>query len=111
MAEFVELQIEAGASFVTEVNVNDANGNALDLTTYSARAQLRKSYYSTTAVDFAVSITDAPGGSITMQLSAANTSSIRAGRYVYDVEIENTSTGFVTRIFEGIVTVLPNVTR
>jgi len=45
-----------------------------------------------------------------MSISAANTTNIRAGRYVYDVEIED-SEGVVTRIFEGIATVLPNVTR
>jgi hypothetical protein len=46
-----------------------------------------------------------------MTLSANTTSSLKAGRYVYDVEIEEESTGVVTRIFEGIVNVLPNVTR
>ena len=41
---------------------------------------------------------------------AANTANITPGRYVYDVELEDPA-GDVTRIFEGIVTVLPNVTR
>jgi len=45
-----------------------------------------------------------------MAMSAANTANLTPGRYVYDVEIEDAS-GDVTRIFEGIVTVLPNVTR
>ena len=31
-------------------------------------------------------------------------------RYVYDVEITNTSTGAVTRVIEGIITTRPNVT-
>jgi hypothetical protein len=46
-----------------------------------------------------------------MYMSAANTANVTPGRYVYDVEIQDNSTGDVTRIFEGIATVLPNVTR
>ena len=45
-----------------------------------------------------------------MEMSDETTANIRAGRYVYDVEIEY-PTGSVERIFEGIVTVSPNVTR
>jgi hypothetical protein len=45
-----------------------------------------------------------------MSMSAANTANLTAGRYVYDVEIDD-GNGEVTRIFEGIITVLPNVTR
>lgn len=111
MADFVEIQIEAGATFQTEVNVNDANGYPKDLTEYTVRSQLRKSYYSTTAVDFEINVTDPIGGIIEMGLSANTTANIRAGRYVYDVEIIEANTQIVTRIFEGIATVLPNVTR
>jgi hypothetical protein len=110
LADFVEIQIEAGSTFFTEVNVNDGNGNPKDLTEYSVRSQLRKSYYSTTAINFEINIPDALNGIIEMSLSANVTSNIRAGRYVYDVEIED-SDNTVTRIFEGIATVLPNVTR
>jgi hypothetical protein len=110
LADFVEIQIEAGATFSTEVTVNDANGFPKDLTNYEVRSQLRKSYYSTTAIDFEINVTDPINGIIEIGLSASTTSDIRAGRYVYDVEIEDFE-GFVTRIFEGIATVLPNVTR
>ena len=110
MADFVEIQIAAGATFSTEITVSNADGTSKNLTNYSARSQLRKSYYALTATDFTVTVSDAANGIITMGLTAANTANIKAGRYVYDVEIEN-SQGVVTRIFEGIATVLPNVTR
>ena len=71
---------------------------------------MRKSYYSSTATNFVITIDDAPNGVMTMGLSAANTANLKAGRYVYDVEIED-SNGVVTRIFEGIATVTPNATR
>ncbi len=110
MADFVELQIESGATFATEIIVREPDGTSKNLVSYSARSQMRKSYYSSTAINFNVQVTDPANGTISMGISAANTSNISAGRYVYDVEIENIQ-GTVTRIFEGIVTVLPNVTR
>jgi hypothetical protein len=110
LADFVEIQIEAGATFNTEVTVNDGSGFPKDLTDYTVRSQLRKSYYSTTAIDFEIDVINPIDGIIEMELSANTTSNIRAGRYVYDVEIEDPD-GIVTRIFEGIATVLPNVTR
>jgi hypothetical protein len=36
---------------------------------------------------------------------------MKAGRYVYDVEITKTTTGEVTRIVEGQLEVRPGVTR
>lgn len=111
MADYVELTIEQGATFNTEVNVNDVNGDSKNLVGYIVESQIRKSYYSSTAVNFDISIQDAVGGVISMNLSANTTSNISPGRYVYDVQIKETSTGVVTRIFEGIATVLPNVTR
>jgi hypothetical protein len=41
---------------------------------------------------------------------SSNTSIIVPGRYVYDVTV-NDGANTVTRIVEGIVTVLPSVTR
>ena len=110
MSNFVELQIEAGATFSTEIVVKESNGSSKNLSNYLARSQLRKSYYSTTAVDFSVEITDSSNGIINMSLTAANTSNIKSGRYVYDVEIEDDSET-VIRVQEGIITVLPNVTK
>lgn len=110
MADFVELYIDAGSTFSSDVTVNDANGQPINLTNFQARAQLRKSYYSTTATNFVVTKISANSGILNMSISAANTANIRPGRYVYDVEIEDAS-NVVTRIFEGIVVVSPNVTR
>jgi len=110
VAEFVELTIDQGASFNTVITVNDGTGAAQNLYGYVARSQMRKSYYSSTKHDFDVSVTDANTGEITMIMSAANTTNLTPGRYVYDVEIDDGG-GEITRIFEGVITVLPNVTR
>jgi len=56
-------------------------------------------------------ISDPTTGVITLSLTADQTSALEApARYVYDVEITNTSDSTVTRVIEGIITTSPNVT-
>ena len=110
MAGFVELTLEQGANFSVSMDLKDAAGSILNLSGYTVAAQMRKSYYSTTATDFTISITDAAAGQITMTMNSANTSNVTPGRYVYDVLL-NSGAGVKSRIIEGIVTVLPSVTR
>ena len=110
MAGFVELTLEQGANFNTVLDLKDASGDILNLTGYSAAAQMRKSYYSTSAINFSIVITEASAGKITMSMNSANTANVTPGRYVYDVLITS-GTGVKTRIIEGIVTVMPSVTR
>jgi hypothetical protein len=45
-----------------------------------------------------------------MSMTAANTSLIKAGRYLFDVETTDPN-NFVARILEGIITVTPGITR
>lgn len=110
MAAFSEIIIEQGATFNTTLNVEDSSGTAINLYAYTANSQMRKSYYSSTAYTITSDVTGTANGEITLSMTAANTALLTAGRYVYDVKI--TSPGsVVTRVIEGIVTVLPSVTR
>ena len=45
-----------------------------------------------------------------MNMTSSTTGAIEEGMYVYDIEITS-STGTVTRLMEGNVTVNPEVTR
>jgi len=108
MARKNNIVIDQGSTFSTNIIALDANNDPIDLTTYTANSQMRKTYSSSTAYDFNVSL--ANDGTITLSMNAATTSTIIEGRYVYDVEIQNTS-GIRTRVVEGIATVTPQVTR
>jgi hypothetical protein len=110
VAGFVELTLEQGANFNTVLDLKDSAGGILNLSGYSVAAQMRKSYYSNTATNFTMTISDAAAGQITMAMNAANTSNVTPGRYVYDILLTSGS-GVKTRIIEGIVTVMPSVTR
>lgn len=111
MAAYVELTIEQGANLTSTVTVNDTQGDSVNLTTYSASAQLRKSYYSSSANTLTATITGNANGQITLSMTAANTAALTPGRYVYDLVITNSTDNSVTRVVEGTAVVLPSVTR
>jgi len=109
LAAYSEIIIEQGATFSTTINVEDSFGNPVNLTNYSSSSMMRKSYYSTTAHDIQTQITGTANGEITLSITSANTTILSPGRYVYDLIINSGNT--VTRVVEGIATVLPSVTR
>jgi molybdopterin-binding protein len=111
LAAYVEITIEQGANLTSTVTVTDTQGDAVNLTTYSASAQLRKSYYSSSANTLTAIITGNANGQITLSMTAANTSNLTPGRYVYDLIIRNSTDNSVTRVVEGTAVVLPSVTR
>ena len=111
MAAYVEITIEQGANLTTTVTVSDTQGDSVNLSTYSASAQLRKSYYSSSANTLAATITGNANGQITLSMTAANTTLLTPGRYVYDLVITNSVDNSKTRVVEGTAVVLPSVTR
>ena len=109
-AGYQELFLEQGSDFNTSITLSDVNGDPYNLTDYTAKSQVKKSYYSSnTTANFIITISDPALGIIAMSLDSANTANITAGRYVYDVIIKNSSNN-ITRVLEGIVNVLPQVT-
>jgi len=109
MATYSDIFIDQGSTFTLTIDVPDANGLPFDLSDYTARGQIRKTYMSTNAIDFTVDINDPDTGKVNISLTAAQTRVMKAGRYVYDVEVYN-SEDHVIRIREGQVEISPAVT-
>jgi hypothetical protein len=112
MAAYVELFMDQGATFNNVINLSDDLTNAnINISGYSVRSQMRRSYYSANAsANITCTITDAINGEITMNLPANTTANIKAGRYLFDLETVSTS-GVTSRVLEGIITVTPEITR
>lgn len=112
MAAYVELIMDQGTTFRNVINLTDDITNAsLNILGYSISSQMRRSYYSANATaNIICTISDYANGEITMSMTAANTSNIKAGRYLFDLETTD-SNGVVSRVLEGIITVTPQITR
>lgn len=110
MAAVKNLYIDQGADFNAEITIYDDNNAPWDLNGYTGEAKIRKSYYSSTSVDFTVSFpVTRTTGTVILDLTSAQTSSLEQGRYLYDVVLTNSS-GKKTRVIEGIVNINPGVT-
>lgn len=102
------LLVDQGANFVYKVYLIDSSGNPFDISSYTANAQIRKTYTSSTYNTIDVDV-GGNNGILTLTMNATVTANLAYNRYVYDLEI--TSNNVISRIMEGFVTVNPNVTR
>lgn len=110
MASIANLYIDQGSDFSATVTLKNQNGSVINLTGFTVQSQFRKSYQSSSFTSFSINIVDAAAGKIKLQLSAAASSAIMPGRYLYDVEITN-NTGERKRALEGIIVISPEITR
>lgn len=110
MATKAHLVIDQGTSFENELNLTDENGDPINLIGYSATSMIRKWYTSSNYTAFTCEL-DTSAGVVILSLSPQQTAALTPGRYVYDVILTETSTGSISRVVEGIVTVTPRSTR
>lgn len=104
MSTKVNIEIEQGATFVHDVEIKNTDNTAFDVTGYTGTGTLKKHYLSNTSYTFGVSLSN---GECVFSMSAANTSALEEGLYVYDVII--TSGNTVYRVVSGMATVTPGV--
>lgn len=109
MAARTNIIIDQGSDFEVTINLKDLDDQTIDLTGYTARAQMRKSYSSLRAYDF-TTLVDTDEGYVVLSMPASLTDSIPAGRYLYDCELTSSS-NVRTRLVQGIATITPQVTR
>jgi hypothetical protein len=109
MASIANLQIDAGTTFTSDVTVYNDDGTVKDLTGYTTEAKMTRGYASTNErVYFDITVFEADG-IIRINLTPDITIQLEEGRWVYDVQMTDTSDSTVTRVVEGIVTVFPSV--
>lgn len=111
MATLAYLDIDQGSDFTVVMTLETDDGDRMNLTGYQVYSQFRKSYSSTIGYTFQTSVLDAANGLIQLQFSGVDSSNVKPGRYLYDVEIFNVSAQRKTRVVEGIVTINPEITK
>lgn len=105
MATISNLYIDQGTTFGVTITLTGYN-----LTGYTVRSQFRKSHTSSIGHNFTTTIIDAAAGKVKLSLTPSQSSEIKPGRYVYDIEIESPS-GDKYRTLEGSVIIAPEVTK
>jgi hypothetical protein len=111
MAIKVNLFVDQGSTFATVLNLTDDDtGAPVDLTTCTAAGQIRKHPSSVNSVSFGI-VLGGNNGLVTLSLSSNTTAAMTGGRYMFDVELHESTSNTTTRILEGLVTVNPEVTR
>ena len=117
MSQYEDIVIDQGADQTIQLELTDTSGDKKNLTGYAVAAQIRRNYSSidSDAVTFSSQIASpATNGVINLTLTNSQTGGMKAGRYVYDVEISSTdsaSNTLIERILEGQISVSPSVTR
>ena len=106
------LVVNAGSDFTQTFTLEgSANNSAFDITSYTVTAQMRKWAGSSTSISFdATKQNPNTSGKILLKLTAAQTSALKPGRYVYDVIITDPF-NVKNRVIEGMVLVREGVTR
>jgi len=127
------IKAEQGIDFSLTMHYEDGSGSAIDLTTYSAKMQVRRSHDDSaillklTSAGSDDESTDTNGhieldggtdaanstdnvGKLVLTISDGIMSTIPAGKHVYDLEITDSS-GTRTRLLEGRFEVSREVTR
>lgn len=113
----IDLTIYQGSTFSQTFQWKTGNPSTpVDLTGYTARMQIRERIISPTAIisltteNGGIVFTDSVNGQFKIEMSAETTASFSFKNGVYDIEFVSPS-GFVRRLFEGSVTLSPEVTR
>jgi hypothetical protein len=107
----VDIIVNQKASLSVEFELLN-NGVPFNLTNYSVSAKYKEDLNVSDELSrsFSSAIANTASGIIAISLTPEQTDALSGPRYVYDVTLTNTTTGFKTRVIEGILKVSRGVT-
>lgn len=118
MAQYEDFTIDQGADVAIQLELLEKDGSIKDLTGFSAAAKMKRSYNADSAntQSFITTISSSTpeNGLLVLELTHTQTNNLKAGRWVYDVEISYVDSDMntvVERVLEGNIQVTPSVTR
>jgi len=107
-----DITMQAGEDYSLQLQLKDGNGNGMNLTGYSFKAQFRQDAAPTGAVfaTYSAIFTNMTGGGLNLRLSKAQTAANSGKVGQWDLRQTDPS-AHVTYILRGKVTVQPTATR
>jgi hypothetical protein len=112
MAGYLDITIDAGATFNTSVTLTDVNGNSLNLASAAFNSQVKKSFItSNVAANIVVTIANTSSGVVYLGMDSLTTSNLACWptQWYYDVVMTNTISNVSQRVLQGILYVNPGV--
>ena len=111
--QIYDMEVRRGETFKEQIKLVDLDGNAINLTGRTAKAQVRKNPGDSTLIAEMTATHTSDKGQITFSLTATQTKAMAVGQYFYDVCSYQTTNG-VTNVkyyIGGKFKVLPSVTQ
>jgi hypothetical protein len=106
------ISINQGENYDLITAITNASGQAVNISGYNVRGQVRYSYGSTgIMLDLAPDIVSAVSGIIQVSLTPSETASLPVTVAVYDIEKYSENNVVVNKILNGTFTISPEVTR
>jgi len=107
-----DIAIYTGTDFTQTFVLEDTQSNSLkNLTGYTGCSSMRRYQSSSVAASFTVDFSNnRTDGKVTLNMLSSITSTLKTGKYFYDLIIQDNS-GNKTRVVEGTITVKKAVTR
>jgi len=102
--------LDAGGTLIREFAYLDDEGQAIDISGYTARAQVRKSTFGRLIINSAPTI-DPETFVINMTWMPEQTRNLVDSNYVYGLEIYNEETGDVAKLTHGVITVNQEIVK
>jgi len=117
MAQQRDFVVDQGSDITIELHLKNEDGSTKDLTGHLVRGKIKKSYDTTDndqIFNFTQTTIQSPSTSCIALITLSNTltDTMKAGRYVYDIELlSGDVSDIVERILEGKLSVTPSVTK
>lgn len=111
-----DIIVDQGATLLRSIGLKSSAKAAVPLSGYTAVMKIRETVASSTSV---LTLTTSNGGveinstagTVLIIGTPAQTAALEPGKYVHDLELTETSTGVVTKIIQGNLTVRAEVTK
>lgn len=107
-----DISITQGQNYDLIAGVTNASGQAVNISGYNLRGQVRYSYGSTgILLDLAPEVVSAISGIFQISLTPSETAALPTTIAVYDVEKYSENNVVVDKVLNGTFTISPEVTR
>jgi hypothetical protein len=105
----INLVIEQGTDFYATFTVTNDDGTPLNLSGFTGTCKMKRSHASnSTPISVDLGYVSRSAGKISISMSAANTTTLKAKRYVYEIILISPN-NVKSRVIEGLVEVTPGV--